>query len=66
MASAHVYIVKIITRQRDIRLGKVFQTREDADAECARLLATKGQDGGVEVDDAYFVRRVVEMTEGWE
>ena len=53
-----LYIILIQSRQADLRVGAVYTTREEAEAECARLLKAQGK---LEVNDAYWVLRQVEL-----
>ncbi len=49
-----VYIVLIKTRQCDTRIGACYPTREEAEAECERLLAAQGR---LEVNETWWVMR---------
>jgi len=53
-----VYIVLIRTRQQDLRVGAIYTSREDAEAECARLEKAQGK---LEVNSAYHVCRKLEV-----
>jgi hypothetical protein len=52
-----VYIIVIQTRQMDTRVGAVYRTQEEADAECRRLAKAQS---GLEVNEAYWVVRQLE------
>lgn len=49
-----VYIVCIKTQQCDVRIGAVYPTREEAAAECSRLLVAQGR---LEVNETWWVQR---------
>lgn len=53
-----VWIVVIKTRQMDDRIGAVYPTREEAEAECTRLEKSQGS---LEVYDCSIEHRTMEV-----
>ena len=51
----NVYIVVIVSRGQDERIGAVYRSHQQAEEECKRLI-----ESSLEINDAYWVGRVLE------